>query len=86
MIFLEINQSETFVSGTVIRRSIIVYPADAWLAALNFVPLNDCVIQTFTIGYHRVFSNFYRECSFRNLVGIILGKSSIKIAHLVSIR
>jgi hypothetical protein len=29
MIFLEINQSETFVSGTVIRRSIIVYPADA---------------------------------------------------------
>jgi hypothetical protein len=37
-----------FVSRTVIRFSIIVYPEDAWLAALNFVPLSDCVIQTFT--------------------------------------
>jgi hypothetical protein len=45
-----------FVSGTVIRLSIIVYPEDARLAALNFVPLNDCVIQTFTIGYPRLFS------------------------------
>ena len=44
-----------FVSGTVKWLSIIVYLEDAWLAALNFVPLNDCVIQTFTIGYPRLF-------------------------------